>query len=135
MGWELISSLKEVYENMTVDEMVVRAVKKYEHHPSIKRIKAINQGTKKFKFSHVNPNEVMRQIEVLDKNKSNSGKIPTSVLKATKEAVCPFLTDCINSAIYNCRFPDELKEANVSPKLKSKDVTAKPNFMQISILP
>ena len=40
-------SLKEVYENMTVDEMVVRAVKKYEHHPSIKRIKAINQGTKK----------------------------------------------------------------------------------------
>ena len=76
-------SLKEVYENLTLDEMVVRAVKKYEHHPSIKQIKSINQGTNKFHFSHVNPNEVMRQIEALDKKKSNSGKIPTSVLKAT----------------------------------------------------
>ena len=134
-GMGIDPSLKEVYENMTVNEMVVRAVKKYEHHPSIKRIKAINQGTKKFRFSHVNPNEVMRQIEALDKNKSNSGKIPTSVLKATKEVACPFLTDCINSAIFNCRFPDELKEANVSPKFKSKDATAKPNFRPISVLP
>ena len=134
-GMGIDPSLKEVYENMTVDEMIVRAVKKYEHHPSIKRIKAINQDTEKFRFSHVNPNEVMRQIEALDKSKSNSGKIPTSVLKATKEAVCPFLTDCINCAIYNCRFPDELKEANVSPKFKSKDATAKPNFRPISILP
>ena len=77
----------------------------------------------------------MRQIEALDKNKSSSGKFPTSVLKATKEAVCPFLTDCINSAIYNCRSPDELKEVNVSPKFKSKDATAKTNFRPISILP
>ena len=133
MGIDL--SLKEVYDNLTLDEMVVRAVKKYEHHPSIKQIKSINQGTNKFQFSHVNPNEVMRQIEALDKKKSNSGKIPTSVLKATKEDVCPFLTDCINSAIYNCRFPDELKEANVTPKFKSKDATAKSNYRPISILP
>ena len=73
-------SLKEVYENMTIDKMVVRAVKKYENHPSIKRIKTIYHNTEKFRFSHVNPNEVMRQIEALDKNKSNSGKIPSSVL-------------------------------------------------------
>ena len=81
-------SRKEVYKNMTADEMVVRAVKKYEHHPSIKQIKAINQGTEKFRFSLLNPNEVMRQIEALDENKSNSGKIPTSVLQATRDAVC-----------------------------------------------
>ena len=73
-GMGIDPSLKEVYENMTADEMVMRALKKYEHHPSIKRIKAINQGTEKYRFSHVNPNEVMRQIEALDKNKSNSGK-------------------------------------------------------------
>ena len=113
----------------------MRALKKYKHHPSIKRIKDINQGTNKFRFSHVNPNEVMRQIEALDKNKSNSRNIPASVLKATKEAVCLLRTDCINSAIYNCRFPDELNEANVSPIFKSKDATAKPNFRPISILP
>ena len=78
-GMGIDPSLKGVYENLTLDEMVVRAVKKYEHHPSIKRIKSIHQGTNKFQFSHVNPNEVMRQIEALDKKQSNSGKIPTSV--------------------------------------------------------
>ena len=41
----------------------------------------------------------------------------------------------VRPSLTNCRFPDELKEANVSPKFKSKDATAKPNFRPISILP
>ena len=80
----------------------------------------VTQGTEKFKFSHANPNEVMQQIEALDKNKSNSGRIPISILKARKEAVCPFLADCINSAIYKCRFPDELKKRMSPLNLKAK---------------
>ena len=46
----------------------------------------LKEDTKKFSFFDVNTNEVMRQIWELDKNRSNSGKIPTGVLKATKEA-------------------------------------------------
>ena len=67
-GMGIDPSLKEIYDNMTVEEMVVRAIQKYENHPSIKQIKGINQGTNKFRFSLVNPNEVLRQIEALDKN-------------------------------------------------------------------
>ena len=51
----------------------------------------------------------MRQIELLDKSKSNSGSIPTFILKDKKDIVCPYLTDCINSAIFDCNFPDEQK--------------------------
>ena len=52
----------------------------------------------------------MEQINLLDKNKSNSGNIPTGMLKATREIVCPYLTDFINSAVYVCNFPNELRK-------------------------
>eukprot|EP00794_Sanderia_malayensis_P000652 gene652-1320_t len=79
-------SLKEnIPENMTPAQLVVRAVNKYVQHPSIRKIKTYYQNTEKFKFSHVIPNEVMRQIEALDTNKSNSGKIPTGMLKSTRD--------------------------------------------------
>ena len=47
-----------------------------------------------FKFSHVNPTEVMRLIDLLYTTKANSGCIPAKTLKATKDIVCPYLTDC-----------------------------------------
>ena len=72
----------------------------------------------------------MRQIDLLDNNKCSSGNIPTSTLKATREIVCPFLTDCINNAIYDCKFPDDL-----SPLFKNDDSTFKGNFRPISVLP
>ena len=90
---------------------------------------------KNFQLSHVNPTEVMRQIESLDKSKSNSGGIPTSQLKDTKEIVCPSLTDCINSSIFNCNFPDELKKADVSTIFKELDPTLNSNFRPISVQP
>ena len=77
----------------------------------------------------------MRQIELLDKSKSNSGSIPTSILKDTKDTVCPYLTDCINSSIFDCNFPDELKMANVSPILKELDSTLNSNFGPIRVSP
>ena len=63
----------------------------------------------------------MRQIDLLDKNKSNSGNFPAGMSKATREKVCPSLTDCINSAIYDCKFPNELKETDLSHLIKNDD--------------
>ena len=56
-------------------------------------------------------------------------------MKATREIVCPYLTHCINNAIYDCKFPDELKEADLSPLFKNDDSIFKGNFRPISVLP
>ena len=64
---------------------------------------------------------LMRQIVLLDKSKSNSGSIPTSQLKDTKEIACLYLADCINSSIFDCNFPDELKK--LMSLLYSKSLT------------
>ena len=127
---------KVVHEQQTIDQMVLRAIDKYRDHPSIVVIKQhVTTNCAIFKFSHVNPTEVMRQIDLLDNNKSSSGNIPTSFLKATREIICPYLTDCINSAIFDCKFPNELKEADLSPVFKNDDSTFKGNFRPISVLP
>ena len=65
---------------MSVEQMVLRAIIKYKDHPSIK---VMNQhstsNSNSFRFSHVSPNEDVKQIDLLDKNKFNSGNIPRLV--------------------------------------------------------
>ena len=47
----------------------------------------------------------------------------------------PYLTDCINAAINNCCFPNELKVADVSPCYKKSLKTEKSNYRPMSVLP
>ena len=97
---EIDPIFKAVPDQLPTEQMVMRALHKYKVHKSICIIKEhCTSDDNNFQFSHVNPTEVMRQIELLDKSKSNSGSIPTSILKDTKNIVCPYVTDCINSAI------------------------------------
>ena len=49
-------------------------------------------------------------------------------------SLCPYLTDCINAAIQNCSFPDELKKADVSSIFKQDDSSWKGNYRPISVL-
>ena len=122
-------------DHLPTEQMIMRALDKYKAHKSICIIKEhFTSDDNNFQFSNVNPTEVMSQIELLDKSKSSSGSIPTSKLKDTKEIVCLYLTDCINSSIFDCNFPDELKKANVSPILKELDSTLNSNFRPISVL-
>ena len=89
--------------DLTVDQLVKEEVEKYKSHPSIRRIR--ENSAMKFEFNHVLPNEVGNQIDALRSTKVNSGKIPTDKLKKAKDLACPYLTDFINSAIYDSEFP------------------------------
>ena len=77
----------------------------------------------------------MNQIDLLDSKKSSSGNIPTGILRGTKESICPYLTDCINSAIYDFKFPDEMKVAELISVYKNDDSNLKENYRPISVLP
>ena len=60
-------------ENLSVEQMVLGAINKYKDHPSIRVINQhILPNANVFQFSHVNPTEVMKQIDFLDTTKSNS---------------------------------------------------------------
>ena len=71
----------------------------------------------------------------LDANKSTSGSIPTKILQTLAKEISIPLTDCINTAILNGKFPDELKLADVFPVFKKENVFDKANYRPISLLP
>ena len=53
----------------------------------------------------------------------------------SKKAICPHLTDCINTSFNNCVHPEELKTEIVSPDFTSKEPYLKSNYKPISALP
>ena len=127
---------KEVQENLSAKQVVLRTLNKCKDHSSIRVINQhVMPNANVFQFSHTNPTEVIRQIDSLDTNKSNSGCIPTRILTAMKDVVCLYLTDCLNSTIYDCNFPSELKEAELRPVFKNGDADHKGNYRLISVLP
>ena len=114
---------------------VLQAIRKYANHPSIIYIKSSYPVKQIFDFSHVLPDDVFRNIVKLKKDKSTSGTIPIKILQLAAKSCSPVLTDCINSAIKNCSFPEELKWADIVPCYKKDDASDKSNFRPISILP
>ena len=86
---------KAVPDQLPTERVVIRALDNFKVHISIsiciiKGHFTLDQNN--FQFSDVNPTEVMRQIELIDRSKSNNGSTPTSQLKGTKEIVCMYLT-------------------------------------------
>ena len=110
---------------------------KFKYHPSVLKIKTeinITGNSTLFEFSNVTPQQVSDQIRVLRTNKSTRGNIPIKIIKIISKVCNISLTDCINSAINNGTFPDELKLGDVTPILKKDDATNKSNFRPITLL-
>ena len=124
---------KQVSSCIELNEKVKFALMKYSNHTSNITIKHKVSYEQKFQFSHVYPWDVMKFIEKLDASKSTSGNIPTKIIKMAKDILCPYQTDCINTAIQNCSFPDELKKADVSSIFEQDDSSWKGNYRPISV--
>ena len=63
-----------------------------------------------------------------------AGEIPINVLKNCEN--CFFdLTNCINEAIRNNKFPDSLKLSDITPVFKKLDSSDKANYRPTSVLP
>ena len=126
----------EVAEDTMIEKLTTIAIQKYSAHPSILAIKQkYRTNCNKFKFSHLNPLEVEKQLDSINVKNSQNGIIPTLLLKATKNVICPILTDCINCAIHESAFPDKLKGADISLLFKTDESTRKENYRPLSVLP
>ena len=77
----------------------------------------------------------MDQIDAIDPSKSNNGNVPVDILQNSKDILIPYLTDCINAALNNCKFPNDLKVADVSAGYKRGVQTDRSKYKPISVLP
>ena len=117
------------------DDPLVNAIRKYENHQSIFKIKSFVEITQLFDFNFVNSDDISKVIKSLDPTEKTSGAIPTKILKLANTQICKNLTNCINGCIKQNKFPNELKIADITPILKKEDPLDKTNYRPISILP
>ena len=95
---ELDRMFKQVSSCIELHEKVELAVRKYRNHASIIAIRHKVSYEQKYQFSHVYHCDAMKLVETLNAFKSISGNIPTKIIKMAKDIICPYLTDCINTA-------------------------------------
>ena len=121
--------------NYLDDDPIKTAVKKFDSHPSISKIKSNFDSGTKFHFKHTNKTEVMKVIMKMDDKKKTSGTISSKLLKSNIEICSQSISDCINHAIDTGVFPSKLKTADIIPIHKKDDTMSKSNYRPISILP
>ena len=117
------------------DDPLVNAIRKYENHPSIIKIKSSVETTQLFDFKFVSSDDISKIIISLDPTKRTSGAIPTKIVKLANKQMCKDLANCINECIKQNKFPNELKIADITPIFKNDDSLDKTNYRPINILP
>ena len=112
-------------------DKVQNIIKSFSNHPSIIKIKQKFKLNKKFSFQCVSVATVRKAVKSLPSDKTTAGEIPVNVLKNCDN--CFFdLTNCINEAIRNNKFPDSLKLSDITPVFKKLEPSDKVNYRPIN---
>ena len=130
-----------IYEDQTllsstngINDPVEKAIRKYENHPSIEKIKECYE-LNKFEFKPVTIDEVLLQVQKLNSRKASPlNSIPAKILKQNADIFAVLIQKILNSNISGCYFPKELKDGEVSSLFKSLDAFTKKNYRPITVL-
>ena len=80
--------------------------------------------------------EIEKELISLNPKKANTHEnIPAKILKQSAEICKENLTQIFNKTIIECKFPDELKLADVTPIYKKNDPNNPKNYRPVSVLP
>ena len=110
--------------------LILFAIKKYESHPSVNKIKDT------FSFKDVDYLSVLKEFNSLNESKSSPiDSVPVRVLKEHSDVFIPKVVFDFNSFIRTGIFPNKLKLAEVKPIFKKNDKLDKENFRPVRLLP
>ena len=128
----------EIYitEVIDINDPIFKAIKKYEMHPSIKKITESISITEKFNFSSVSCDDMKCIVNDLDISKATVySSIPTKVFKQNFDICSDIITNMYNNSTIAATFPLNMKYADVSPVHKKDDYSNKKNYRPVSLLP
>ena len=117
------------------DDPLVNAIRKYENHPSIIKIKSSAKTTQLFDFNFVSSDDISKTVNSMDPTKKTSGAIPTKIVKLANKHICNDWPNCINECIKQNKFPNERKIGDITPIFNKENPLNKTSYRPISTLP
>ena len=117
-----------------LNDQLTAIIKKFRNHPSIIKLKSKYNFQEKFSFKPVPVKYVESTIKNIPNNRVPGGEIPLHILKQSAFTY-QMLTDCINGALSQGIFPDNLKLAIITLVHKKDETTDKENYRPVNVLP
>ena len=120
-----------------VEDPILKAIAKYENHPSILRIKNyMKEKDLYFSFEFVVKPNISKEINKLDEKKAcQEHDVPVKLIKSNKDLFSHFIYHNFNNSLFSSNFPLNLKAADILPTHKKKGKSDIENYRPISILP
>ena len=117
------------------EDPILKAIEKYEDHPSIIKIKELNTNDKTFSFKPIDLDSVKKEVGDLNVKKSSPiESLPASVMKDMIDIISPKILIDFNSAVKTGIYPHTPKLADVSPLFKKGTKQCKENYRPVSVL-
>ena len=122
------------YEANNIKDPVLKAIEKYKKHPRIKAIAGIRENDN-FILEKSSDKEILHEINQLDTRKAcKDTDVPSKIIQVNSDIFADFLHQSFNDAILTSAFPQNLKNANITPVFKKGDTNSE-NYRPVSILP
>ena len=120
-----------------IEDPIFKAIKKYERHPSIRKINESNlHAIESFNFETITEHNILNEINALDTKKATQiNSIPINIIKDNSDIFSFILCNIVNRSIEFSNFPDKLKLADITPVHKKDNRNDKHNYRSVSILP
>ena len=119
-----------------VKDPTLKAILKYEKHPSILAIRTKCNRNGAFSFKEVSFKEIETEIRLLKLNKASQySDIPTKIIKENSDIFSNFIWESIKNPIKSSIFPSCLKQADVTPLYKKSNKSLKENYRPVIKFP
>ena len=107
-------------------DSVDKAVRKYDAHPSICKIRENVKITNKFELSEVSTSDIAVQIKQVNSKKASPvDSIPARIHKENSDVFTVVIQFLFNSHMSKCIFNEELKAADITSLFKQEDAFSK----------
>ncbi|KAI8518827.1 hypothetical protein Bbelb_020840 [Branchiostoma belcheri] len=118
----------------TVAEKLAHSIRKT--MPSFSPLEYVKRSLARFSFTPITVDFVKQELRMLNTSKATGlDQLNNRLLKAAADVIAPSLTDILNESLAKQEFPEDWKQARVTPIHKAGDRALPNNYRPVSILP